>query len=173
MVVQMKENGQIDTHIHGEIPQDVIWLPRLGMDLCLPAEQSEFAYYGHGPMESYCDMCHHAPVSMYHSNADREYVPYVHPQEHGNHNGVKWFKIGNMQFLPQKEMEIHVSNYSAKAILQARHTDELKKDGFIHVRLDYKVSGIGSNSCGPELLPKYRLQEKTIDFAFTMLPDLT
>ena len=30
--------------------------------------------------------------------------------------------------------------------------------------LDYKQSGVGSNSCGPALLPQYRLEETSFDY---------
>ena len=46
------------------------------------------------------------------------------------------------------------------------HIDELEDTGHITVRIDYKNSGIGSNSCGPMLLEKYRLSEKDIHFEF-------
>ena len=55
-------------------------------------------------------------------------------------------------------------------LYQAKHTDELKKDGKTHLRIDYKVSGLGSNSCGPELPEKYRLAEKEIVFTFSVKP---
>ena len=42
------------------------------------------------------------------------------------------------------------------------------KEDDAHVRVDYKVSGIGSGSCGPALLEQYRLSEKEIHFQFTM-----
>jgi len=55
---------------------------------------------------------------------------------------------------------------------KAEHTDELVADGKIHLRIDYKVSGIGSNSCGPALESQYRLEEKKIHFAFSIIPNL-
>lgn len=61
-----------------------------------------------------------------------------------------------------------VSEYSTEALTQAMYIDELRKNGFANVRIDYKNSGLGSNSCGPELLEKYRLAEKKFDFVFTM-----
>lgn len=36
--------------------------------------------------------------------------------------------------------------------------------------LDYRQSGIGSNSCGPELAEAYRLGEKTFTFAVSISP---
>ena len=46
--------------------------------------------------------------------------------------------------------------------MRAAHTDVLRKEDTI-IRVDYKDSGIGSASCGPELLEKYRLKEKRIE----------
>ena len=46
------------------------------------------------------------------------------------------------------------------------HIDELPVSDKVSMRIDYKNSGIGSNSCGPMLLEKYRLNEKKIEFDF-------
>ncbi|NLB41604.1 MAG: hypothetical protein GX815_04970 [Clostridiales bacterium] len=46
------------------------------------------------------------------------------------------------------------------------HTDELRSNDKTNIRIDYKVSGIGSNSCGPELIEKYKLNVKSISFEF-------
>ena len=170
LTVQIFQDGRIAHQLQCKIAEDVIWLPRLGYEFTLPKSSSDFAYFGHGPMESYCDMCHHAPVGMYSSSAEKEYVPYVRPQEHGNHNGVKMLRIGKLEFSAQSEMEICVLDYSMDTLLHANHTNELQKDGKIHLRVDYKVSGIGSNSCGPELQEKYRLCEKEIIFNFSIMP---
>ena len=37
---------------------------------------------------------------------------------------------------------------------------ELEKSGHVIWHLDYGMSGVGSNSCGPELLKQYRLNEE-------------
>ena len=67
-------------------------------------------------------------------------------------------------------MEVCVSRYSTAALTKAEHTDELHADGKTHLRIDYKVSGIGSHSCGPELEPRYRLSEKEIKFQYSIIP---
>ena len=136
--------------------------------MVLPQDAQAFTYYRYGPMESYTDMHHHARIGMYESTAKDEYVPYVRPQDHGNHYGTKMLRIGNLEFLSGQGMEINVSEYSTEALHKAEHTDELVKDGKVHLRVDYKVSGIGSASCGTELEECYRLKEKEIEFAFTM-----
>ena len=166
--VQVQENGTIQFALQGNVREHAMWLPRLGFEMELPKEADAFTYYGHGPMENYCDMHHHAPVGLYESDVKKEYVNYVRPQEHGNHYGVKMLQIGKMTFLSEKGMECNVSKYSTEALLAAEHTDELVEDGKTHLRVDYKVSGIGSASCGTTLEECYRLSEKEIEFAFRM-----
>ena len=168
--IKIDREGRIDIHLHAELRKDAFWLPRFGYELELPEHSNEFTYYGRGPLENYCDMCHGSHVGTYESSAEAEYVNYVRPQEHGNHADVKWLRIGNLEFLSETGMEINVSNYSTEALYRAEHTDELCRDGKVHLRVDYKVSGIGSNSCGPGLQEKYRLSEKEIDFRFAIRP---
>lgn len=168
--VEISEDGAIHITLRGTLRQDAIWLPRLGFEWELPEERNSFTYYGNGPHESYRDLCHAGYVGLHSSNADAEYVHYVRPQEHGNHTTVKMLRIGNLEFRAGSEMEINVSRYSTAALLKAEHTDELVADGKTHLRIDYKVSGIGSNSCGPELEAAYRLSEKEIDFRFSIHP---
>ena len=145
-----------------------MWLPRLGYEFELPKAFSAFTYFGRGPIENYCDMHHWAPVGMYESTAEKEYVDYVYPQEHGNHTRAKMLRIGNITFMGNDEFEFCISKYSTDSIYKAKHTDELIADGKTHLRIDYKVSGIGSASCGPDIQEKYRLTDKNIKFAFSI-----
>lgn len=159
-------NGRINFSLDGDVRENVYWLPRFGYEFVLPQESSTFEYFARGPVESYCDMHHCAPFGLYESTAADEYVNYVKPQEHGNHFGAKMLNIGKLRFVSDEGFEFNVSEYSVGALHKARHTDELKKDGKIHLRIDYKVSGIGSNSCGPQLEPEYRLSDKKINWNF-------
>ena len=130
-----------------------------------------FRYYGCGPTESYCDLRHGGTVGMYESTPDKEYVPYVRPQEHGNHTDVRLLEIGRLRIESENAFECNVSQFSTTALDRAEHTDELIGDGKTHLRLDYKVSGIGSNSCGPELQPQYCLSEKELVFHIAVFPN--
>lgn len=170
LTVKIAKDGQIDLELSGDIREDAFWLPRLGYEFALPESVSEFTYYGQGPVESYNDMCHAASMGMYTSDTEKEYVNYVYPQEHGNHNHVKMLQIGKLEFSSRDGFEANVSKYSIDTLYKANHTDELVTDGKTHLRIDYKVSGIGSNSCGPALEEAYRLKEKQISFAFKVRP---
>ena len=101
--------------------------------------------------------------------AEKEYVPYIMPQEHGNHYGVKLLELGGFAFVSRQGFECNVSRYSAKELEAKQHNFELETDGLSHVRVDYKVSGIGSGSCGPQLREQYRLQDEKVKFAFSIV----
>ena len=38
-------------------------------------------------------MHHASTINLYNSSADNEYVPYIYPQEHGNHTGVRMLRL--------------------------------------------------------------------------------
>ena len=168
-VYKINKDGVIDIALNGQIGEKNYPLPRLGFEFVLPKENKQFAYFGYGPYESYIDTHHGSIIGWHKSNTDKEYVNYVRPQEHGNHYGVRKLEIGNLSFTGTN-FEINVSNYSTNAIEIANHTDELKSDGLVHLRVDYKVSGIGSQSCGPKIQDKYRLTEKEISFVLRISP---
>ena len=169
--IRVDAAGRISVQLDGDVREEnMVYLPRLGFELTLPQEDMPFRYFGCGPKESYCDMRHAGSVNFYESSAGREYVPYVRPQEHGNHTDVRLLEIGAMRFEAQAPFECCVSAYSTQALDRAAHTDELVSDGKTHLRVDYRVSGLGSNSCGPELAAPYRLEEKKITFGFTLSP---
>lgn len=163
-------DGCIQYSLNGKIRDSILWLQRFGMEFTLPSSSNEFSYFGYGPRENYCDMKRSSTLGFYKSNSAKEYVNYIKPQEHGNHYGCKELNIGNMRFVGDSAFECNVSDFKTIDIINAKHIDELKKDGNIHVRIDYKDSGLGSNSAGPQLPEKYRLCEKNIEFKFYIYP---
>lgn len=162
------DNGDIDVELNAEREVEAVYMPRLGFEFKLDPSQSSFSYYGRGPVENYCDMNHFAPVGSYESNTEEEYVNYVMPQEHGNHTKVKKLSFDNIAFVSDGEFEFSALEYSAEELERAAHTNEISKNGVTNLRIDYMVSGIGSNSCGPELLYKYRLNCRDISYKFTI-----
>jgi len=163
-------DGQIDVSLNGNIKADFIWLPRLGFEMVLEGNCKDFKYFGYGPYESYCDMHNASTISMFESSSDKEYVNYVVPQEHGNHYNTKLLEIEGIKVVAETPFDLNVSDYSSFDLTKAMHTDELVKDGNTHVRIDYKNSGIGSASCGPELEEEYRMNDKEISFKFSIRP---
>ena len=59
--------------------------------------------------------------------------------------------------------------YSAETLATAMHHDELPETDGTYFTVDYYMSGIGTNSCGPATRPPYRMPAKgngTIRFFF-------
>jgi beta-galactosidase len=159
-------DGRIDVVVDGEFDNSRTFLPRLGFEF--KTAEKQFEYFGYGPYESYIDMHHGSKMGMYSSSAENEYVDYIKPQEHGNHYNTKYLKLGKLEFASQDGIEINVSEYSTEELSSKAHNFELEKNGVSNVRVDYKVSGIGSHSCGPELLEKYRMNDRDVHFAFSI-----
>lgn len=161
------DDGSVSVSLCGKIAENCVQLPRLGFEFTVPNDAQVFRYYGMGPGETYCDLHNYAKMGLYESSAADEYVPYIMPQEHGSHTNTVCLEMQNgLRFTADDMFDINVSEYTADELTEAMHTDELKKSGDITVRIDYKNAGIGSASCGPELIEKYAVADKDIKFGF-------
>jgi hypothetical protein len=103
------------------------------------------------------------------------YVPYIVPQENGNRTEVKWASFvapdgsGLLVTAPEK-MEFSVSRFSAEQLFKARHTNELEPEGRIFLYLDYQQRGLGTASCGPDTLDKYKIRPGKYSFSYILQP---
>ena len=170
----VKANGIIQVAVHGEnTAQD--FLPRFGMDFTLPSGTEFLEYYGKGPWENNIDLCHHVKTGHYKSTVDQEHVDYIRPQDNGNKTGVKWVcvtdQLGRGLLIRTKDQfEFKASHYSTQTLQEADHVWDLEKSEETYLRIDYKVSGVGSGSCGPLTIEKYQLCEKEFSYSFEILP---
>ena len=65
-------------------------------------------------------------------------------------------------------VEFSALHYSIEELNSKEHRHELVSDGKTHLLVNYKVGGIGSNSCGPCPLPKDRLEDDPFSYSFTI-----
>ncbi len=169
--------GQIRMEFQGKREADSMWLPRLGYEFILQQDMEELCYYGMGPLECYQDMKHHARKGLFHSSVSRQYSPYPKPQEQANHIETQYLRLSNLhshglevEALGEGSgFEFQALHYSTRDFAAARHEIELNPPGKnTFLRLDYKVSGVGSGSCGPELHPKYQLNDRELAYSFIL-----
>lgn len=168
-------NGKIDVSLVGDVPEAFPHLPRLGFDITMPAGSEKVAYFGMGPCENYVDMHHAAHMGYFETTVTDEYVDYIKPQEHGNHTNVYYAAVYDilgrgLLFEGADTFEFKASHYSAEELTEKQLNVDLEADERTFVRIDYKVGGIGSNSCGPQLAEAYQLNDKHIEFAFSIRP---
>lgn len=167
--IRVGADGSISFTVDAKRRPGSIWIQRFGYEFTVNEEDTGFRYFGKGPGETYVDMQHYQGYGMWESTASKEYVPYIMPQEHGNHYGVRYLELDNgLTFVADKAFEINVSQYSTEELFRKAHAAELQKDGKTHVRVDYKDSGIGSGSCGPQLMEEYQLNDAEIHFEVTL-----
>jgi beta-galactosidase len=165
-------NGEIVLTQEVEIPRELDDLPRLGVLLRLRGGLEQLTYYGRGPEENYCDRNFGYPLGRYESTVDDEYVPYVTPQEHGNHTDVRWLALADadvgLLLQPDEPAQFSVSHFTIEDMYAARHTVDLTRQDSIDVHLDYRNRGVGTGACGPDTLPQYCIGGGTYRFAWRM-----
>lgn len=165
------KDGKIKTDIRATVEEKAPWLLRFGFEIPLIKDIKSFEYYGLGPYENLPDICHHVREDKFRSNVKNEYVNYVVPQDHGNHMGVKYAVFNKLlRFETESTFVLNASQYSIEQIDKAKHQNDLGSPYATHVRIDYKVSGTGSSSCGPWVRECFRITEKDIKFSFNILP---
>ncbi len=145
---------------------EVFHLPRFAFRYSFDPAFSDLRYIGMGPFENYRDFKDHARMGQYESTVKEQFVPYVRPQECGNHTEVSELHLTNgqldVQILPEAPMEMSVLPYSLYELDQAQHLHELPPSTATHLLVNAGVGGIGSNSCGPVLPKKDRLADASI-----------
>jgi beta-galactosidase len=148
-----------------EVNPDGDWpcpLPRLGLRMHAPAELTTVDWYGLGPGESYADSRRAARVARFGMSIDELQTPYVFPQENGNRAGVRWIQITNqrgsgLRIEGEPTVDVALRRWSSEALDRARHPNELEPADRVWINIDKAQQGLGSASCGPGVLPEYRL----------------
>jgi beta-galactosidase len=118
--------------------------------------------------------------SLFKTTVDAMHEPYLKPQENGSHFGTEWATVTNALgegilfssagHAPADAFSFQAAHHTPEALAAAMHPHELKNCAETVVHLDWMQSGVGSNSCGPELLPQYRLSQKDIHFRLRIAP---
>ena len=146
-------------------------LPRFGVRLFLPKEYENVSFFGFGPDESYIDKRRACRLGWFTESASRMPEEYIRPQEYGSHWNCGRVTLaspaGSVTALGEdfcfSALPVTQEELTAKA-----HNFELQPCGSTVLCLDAAQNGIGSNSCGPELLPEYRLSQEALSFRFTL-----
>ncbi len=163
-------NLQMDVKKNPEFP----FLPRFGCRLFLPDDFCNIQYYGMGPAESYIDKHHASSHGIYEADIRELYEDYIRPQENGSHWDCDFVTASNntmgITAAAEKTFCFNASRYSQEELTRKAHNYELESEDCCILCLDYAQSGVGSNSCGPELASAFRLDEESFTFEMTLVP---
>ena len=170
-------DGTLSLHMHVKMNPDFMMFPRFGIRMFLNKEMNQVSYYGLGPVESYCDKRRAAAYGIYSASVEELHEDYIKPQENGSHCGCSYVIVGDgkntITATSGKEFSFNASVYTQEELTDKMHNFELEPSGHTVLCLDYAQNGIGSDSCGQDVLPQYRLKLKddVFDMKLTFLDE--
>ena len=172
----VEPSGQVTVRVaglpSGDYPET---LPRVGVLLCLAAGLDDVTWFGRGFGESYPDSSLAARVGRYHATVDELHTPYVLPQENGNRSDARWVRFADewgvgVLVLGQRTVNFSAHHYALRDLDEALHTPDLPHTPEIFLHLDMAQAGLGTASCGPGVLPAYKLKTAPFEFSFSLVP---
>ena len=150
-------------------------LPRVGLTFGMPTGNCRrVTYLGRGDMETYVDRLA-GKIALYETSPDEMFHCYVVPQATGNRTDTRWVTFGSeagngWRVTADAPFQFSATPYTDACIDAATHVNELHADGTVTVHLDAAQTGVGTATCGPGILPAYRLPLDTYRFDFTFVP---
>ena len=150
-------------------------LPRFGVRMFLPERLEDVTYYGLGPIENYMDKRHASYHSIFNNTVSGLHEDYIRPQENGAHGDCDYAVLESedlrMTIVSTEGFSFNASHYTQEELTEKGHNFELEECGSTVLCVDYRQNGIGSASCGPDLMKKYAFEDETIDFSFRIIPE--
>ena len=151
-------------------------LPKVGMQMQLPASFRNVSWYGRGPFESYSDRNSAARVGEYMGKVADQHFPYIMPQENGNKTDVRWAAVTDsvgfgLLVMGSPVLNFSVHDYTDADLLNAKTTQNLPRDLVSVLNFDYKMMGLGGDdSWTPRTHAEYLLTSKEYTYSFRLRP---
>ena len=162
--VAIRQTGGINENLE-------YWLPRYGYRLAFAKKLAGVNYFGYGPEECYEDKREYATLDWYGYGIDDSKNSYEKPQECNSRLDTKWLRFA----VEDVDFEISGDKFSFCATAHdvnedwklAHKKDAPEVDG-TYLHLDYRMSGVGSRSCGGDApQPSCRIHPgEEFDFTF-------
>ncbi|MFJ5214650.1 glycoside hydrolase family 2 TIM barrel-domain containing protein [Streptomyces sp. NPDC088354] len=158
-----------------DVTPEGVWtlpLPRLGVRLGLCSTLTSAEWYGGGPGEAYPDTRTASRIGRHTAPVEALQTPYVRPQENGARADVRWVRLRRedgtgVAVEGEPPFWFTARPWTTEQLDAAAHTTALVPGDTLWVNLDHAQQGIGSQSCGPGVLPRYRLDAAPASFSFT------
>lgn len=172
-VYLIDRNGELTIKCNLKATNKLTFLPRFGIRLFVPKKFDRVDYFGYGPYESYVDKHQASYIGNFSSLISDMHEDYVRPQENSSHYGCKYMTLRSdavkVQFDAGEDFSFNASEYTQEELSSKRHNYELEKCEDNVICVDYKMAGVGSNSCGPMLAEKYRIELPELSAEFKVI----
>jgi beta-galactosidase len=172
-VTQLDDGSEIHSHVV-VVPETLDDLARVGVTFELPPGFDRLRYFGRGPLENYPDRNRGAVLGVWESGVDEP--PYLVPQEFGLRTDCRWFEfidsttgqIVRLDVLEPTSMHVSATRFTVGDLYAAGHETDLRARRDLVVHADVVHRGLGTGSCGPDVLDRYRITPGTYRFAYRM-----
>ena len=175
---RIRRDGTIRMDIHAEKDRQIETLPRIGLRLFLDPALDTVEYFGMGPGESYIDKCRSQYHGCFRSEVAALHEDYIRPQENGSHFDCDYVRLCGPDMsltvasATADTFSFNASVYTQEELENKKHNYELMPCGDTVLCVDHKMAGIGSKSCGPDLLKVYRVDDDVFTFGFLIKPEV-
>ena len=167
--------GNISITNRVEPMETVTSLPKIGMQFRVPLDYKKVNYFGKDT-ENYPDRNASGKMGLYETDALTLFEQHVVPQDNGNHSDTRWMALADDGGTVRDESQVglfitmaepfnfSVYNYDNVNLTAARRMNQLKREKFLTVNVDYKQAPIGTATCGPGVDEKYVLGNKVYEY---------
>jgi beta-galactosidase len=169
---QVQADGSVVNRHRVVVPDSLAHLPRIGVRFTLPRDFAQVRWFGRGPHENYPDRNASALRDVWARVPDES--PYLVPQEFGLRTECEWIEFVarhsrvRIDALAPATLHFSAVHHTPLQLLQARDTTELMRTADLVVHLDVAHRGLGSASCGPDVLPTYEIPAGTYEFSYVV-----
>lgn len=165
-------NQEWTIYDNGTVDVRTTYLPsatmrRMGLRMAFPAGFEQFKYYGRGPWENYNDRKQASDLGVYESTVSAALENYIRPQSCGNHEDLRDlylatsadYRIG-MRIQTADTASFSLLHFTDAQMRNIVHNWELPTNDasrLTYAYFNYMVRGLGSASCGPETMERYKV----------------
>ncbi len=109
-------------------------------------------------------------------DSDVDTAPYLVPQEFGLRTDCRWFEFINsstgavvrLDVLRPTSMHISATRFTAADLYDAEHETDLTPRKTLVVHADVAHRGLGTASCGPDVLDRYEIPTGRHTFSYRL-----
>lgn len=143
-------SGAVQVEHQVDIPRHLPFLPRVGMELVLPAGWETLTWFGRGPHENYADRKHSALLGRYTSTIDEQFTPYVYTSESGGKEDTRWLAVtapdgSGLLVVGLSPFHFDALHYSIADLEAAGHPHELTRLPETILHIDAAHMGVGGD----------------------------
>jgi len=144
-------NWQVEADTHFHLNENLLYLPRVGVELLAPTGYEDLTYYGLGENENYSDRTMSALLAVHKTTVSAQHFPFIPPSECGGHEQTRWLTLtqkgtnSTIKITSPRPFHFDARHNTIADYQQATHNHKLptRKETYLHI--DARHSGIGSN----------------------------